>query len=131
MELGAELGWPGYRVRSVERWRGGEGASVGDSVAEEAPVALLYNGEPHVVMLATPLDLDDFALGFTLTELIVAHPGEVGRARGGYRSPGQDPGRALRSGSRSRAKSDRPHRVWTLWGQNLGPGGPKTGPSDL
>ncbi len=81
MERGAELGWPGYRVRSVERWRGGEGASVDDTVAEEAPVALLYNGEPHVVMLATPLDLDDFALGFSLTEMIVAHPGEVDAIR--------------------------------------------------
>lgn len=77
MDVGAELGWPGYRVRSVERWRGGVGVTVEDAVAEEAPVALLYNGEPHVVMLATPLDLDDFALGFSLTESIVAHSGEV------------------------------------------------------
>jgi FdhD protein len=88
MDLGAELGWPGYRDRSVQRWRGGEGAPVDDAVAEEAPVALLYNGEPHVVMLATPLDLDDFALGFSLTELIVAHSSEVEAIRVVQRAEG-------------------------------------------
>ena len=48
-----------------------------DMVAEEVPVALEYNGIAHTVMLATPVDLEDFGLGFSLTEGIVAHPGEV------------------------------------------------------
>ena len=51
--------------------RDGEGTSVEESVAEEVAVALEVNGIAHAVMLATPADLDDFALGFLLSEGIV------------------------------------------------------------
>lgn len=86
--LPPELGWPGYRVRSVLRWKAGTLQREEDCVAEEAPIALMYNGEPHVVMLATPLDLEDFALGFSLTENIVASPTEVESVRVFPRSEG-------------------------------------------
>ncbi len=43
-------------------------------LAEEVPVNLLYNEQPHVVMMATPSDLEDFAWGFTLTEGMLASP---------------------------------------------------------
>lgn len=88
MDSPGDLGWPSYRVRRVDRWRDGVGESVDDCVAEEAPIALMFNGEPHVVMLATPLDLEDFALGFSLTEAIVSSPDEVESIRVFERSNG-------------------------------------------
>jgi FdhD protein len=61
----------------VERWSQGEVTHKTDQVAEEMPVALVYHGVPHVVMLATPADLEDFAVGFTLSEGLVASPDEI------------------------------------------------------
>ena len=61
----------------VEKWRNGQATHCTDIVAEEVPVALEYNGISHAVMLASPQDLEDFALGFSLSEGILSHPSEL------------------------------------------------------
>lgn len=59
------------------RYRHGEWQAADDAVVGEVPVALVYNGISHAVMLATPSDLEDFALGFSLSEGLISRKGEL------------------------------------------------------
>jgi FdhD protein len=67
------------RSVSVCGWRRteGTGESVDDRIATELPVALTYNRTSHVVMMATPQDLEDFAVGFSMTEGLIGRPSDL------------------------------------------------------
>lgn len=68
---------PGVRTQTVTALRGGVVSTSPDWVAEEVPVALVFNGISHAVMLASPNDLEDFALGFALTEGLLTDRSEL------------------------------------------------------
>jgi formate dehydrogenase accessory protein FdhD len=59
--------------RPVRRWRGGSWQQTQDSIAAETPISLTYNSIPHVVMMATPRDLEDMGVGFTVSEALAEY----------------------------------------------------------
>ncbi len=72
------LGYAGPLLEHrVKRWEQGIVVERVEPVAEEVPVAIAYNNIPHVVMMATPADLEDFALGFSITEELIGSPEEL------------------------------------------------------
>lgn len=58
----------GSARRTVTRYERGRAVEDNDRLAEEVPVALHFDGKPFAVMMASPVDLEDFARGFALTE---------------------------------------------------------------
>ncbi len=76
-ESALESGSQTLKAVSVLRVRQDGRENAQDVVAVEVPVALEYNGISHAVMLASPSDLEDFALGFSLSEGIIANTSEL------------------------------------------------------
>ncbi|MGN6747845.1 MAG: formate dehydrogenase accessory sulfurtransferase FdhD, partial [Xanthobacteraceae bacterium] len=60
----------------------------GLDVAEETPVAIHYSGIAHAVMMATPLDLDDFAAGFSMAQGIISCFDEIKEINAARRDDG-------------------------------------------
>jgi len=67
----------GVTHRSVLRLSEGVARRLDDAIAEEVPVAFVFNDVPFAVMMATPDDLEDFALGFSLSEGIIGSAAEL------------------------------------------------------
>ena len=71
----------GYASPSVSvmgtRIEGGSIARAEETLAEETPVILAYNLSPYAVIMATPQDLEDFAVGFSLTEGVVSSAPDI------------------------------------------------------
>ena len=60
-----------------QAWRNGSTLMGERTLAEEVPVAFSYDGATHAILMATPDDLEDFALGFSYTEGIITAPAEI------------------------------------------------------
>jgi len=68
---------PGAVQREVCRHRGAQVETVTDHVGQEWPVALVFNGISHAVMMCTPRDLEAFAVGFAISEGIVERGSDI------------------------------------------------------
>ena len=66
-----------FTPHHLHRINGGGIREADDMLAEEAPVALVYNGIAHVVLMATPADLPELALGFSMSEGILQQAREA------------------------------------------------------
>jgi FdhD protein len=71
----------GYAAPLLEhaavQWADGVLTSRTERLIEETPVVLAYNGAAHVVMMTTPEHLEDFGIGFSLTEELIRSPADI------------------------------------------------------
>lgn len=68
----------GLQSRAIIEQRSNHSQSeIIDQIAQEVPIAFAYNGQSHAVMMASPLNLHDFAVGFSLTERVIDAPEQI------------------------------------------------------
>ena len=70
---------PSHRQTVTRVSESGEAAAAGREIANEVAAAIEFDGSPYAVMMVTPADLEDFAVGFALAERIVTAPDEIAR----------------------------------------------------
>lgn len=68
---------PGIIEQTIRRHRDGALETSLDQVGQEWPVALVFNGISHAVMMCTPRELEAFAVGFAISEGIVQRRGDI------------------------------------------------------
>ncbi|MCG2635014.1 MAG: formate dehydrogenase accessory sulfurtransferase FdhD [Gammaproteobacteria bacterium] len=76
-ESGVELVGAVSSTRTVGEWRAGQSKQLTDDLVDEVAVALVYNGISHVVMMVTPSHLEEFAIGFSLSEGILDRASQI------------------------------------------------------
>jgi FdhD protein len=74
-DLSAVLDFP--RARSVQTFNARHATPVARLIVEEVPIGFRYGGIAYAVMMATPEHVEDFALGFSLTERIITAPADI------------------------------------------------------
>ncbi|HET7249174.1 MAG TPA: formate dehydrogenase accessory sulfurtransferase FdhD [Gemmatimonadales bacterium] len=62
---------------SARQWSAGDITNRPEQIVEETPVVIVYNAIPHVVMMTSPADLEDFVLGFSITEELIRTPADL------------------------------------------------------
>ena len=70
---------PSHRQTVTRVPESGEAAAAAREIANEVAAAIEFDGSPYAVMMVTPADLEDFAVGFALAERIVTAPAEIAR----------------------------------------------------
>ncbi|HKT53931.1 MAG TPA: formate dehydrogenase accessory sulfurtransferase FdhD, partial [Caulobacteraceae bacterium] len=68
---------PAARKADRTVWRSGEITRGGRDIPEETAVALTYNASTYAVMMASPADLEDFAVGFSLSEGVIDRAADI------------------------------------------------------
>jgi len=82
---------PGTIELAVRRHRDGGAETLVDRVGQEWPVALVFNGISHAVMMCTPRDLEAFAVGFAISEGIVGRNADIQDIEVAYHDDGDLP----------------------------------------